>query len=147
MFLPDIFYFGRDAHMATPVVTLERVVTDIASKADYLVATYFYSHDKQSDLTPDMVMSLPSRMAAMANDHGGLASQIESDITSVLDGYFDAARATVTSERVGESYKINVSVNVIEDGKEYELSTLLLTEGKLLKEIVRVTSDGKKIPF
>lgn len=133
--------------MSTPLITMERAITDIASKADYLVAVYFYSHDKQSVLTPELVLSLPSRMAAMGSDHMRLANQIEADLTVLLEGYFDAVQVSCETAREGESYKINASVNVIEGGKNYSLATLLTTEGKLVKEIVRVTSEGKRTPF
>lgn len=133
--------------MAIPLITLERVVTDIPSKADYLVATYFYSHNKQNDLSPETVMSLPARMASLQDDPNGLGRQIENDITYLLEGYFDAIRATVSVEAGEVSYKINLTVNVIEGGKSYDLATLIQTEGKLVREISRITSDGKSVPF
>lgn len=133
--------------MAAPLITLERVVYDIASKADYLVASYFYSHNKQSDITPELVLSLPERMALMANDPNGFSQQIEADMTSLLEGYFDAVRVTVTLDSNDTSYKINLSVNVIEDDRAYDLATLIRAEGKLVKDIARVTSEGKLIPF
>lgn len=132
--------------MGKGVIRLDSVVRDIKSKVDYLMSVYFMSHSKQNAHNPELVLSLPKRMAEFKSTPGDMAANIELDVNRLLSDYFDNVSVDANVKVLGDDYNITLDVNIIEGGKSYDLATLIKADGKRIKEILRIV-NGVQAPF
>lgn len=126
--------------MGRGVIKLDGVVKDPKSIIDYQLSCYFYSHSKQNARNPEVVYSLPTRMFEHQGTPSDLAAIIESDVQRILGNHFDAVDVRTTVDSLEKGYNINLDVNVISGGVTYPLVTLIRSDGRLLKDIFRITN-------
>lgn len=110
-------------------------VTDPVKKIDMLLG-YFYASDfSQSNLFQGKIQSLPQIVQDVGKNYQTMPARTESAVRQILLGYFDDVTiSTNLTEIDGEknSYKINISIDVVQDGKNYSATRISEVQNSVL---------------
>lgn len=120
--------------MAEVLVTLDRLgyVSEVAYKADMLMAFFLSSEASQSILHRDRISSAPNIIKRCAGDARELETQFTTALKQLYGAYYDAVDLTVTVTGNAEAYSgsevilnIKIAMTLKQAGTTHSLGRLL----------------------
>jgi len=129
--------------MTNPVPTFSTSgwISDIAQKADALMAYFFVNDQAQTDAPAGGVASLPYIL--QHNDVGQrLIESTESTLANLFRAYFDDIDCTVTlvpiDPKNDSRLNLKISILVTQDGQKYSLGRLIDYTGNRVNKVTNL---------
>jgi hypothetical protein len=119
-------------------------VVDVPNKLDRLLAYFYYSDYKQSDLYAGEIVSLPRILQLVGNKANMAAPRMEDALKLYLGKHFDKVNVEVSVVSPGDlssttaSLKIMIGVN--DAGKHQITGDLVLVSDGKIEEVVRMNN-------
>ena len=119
-------------------------VTDVATKADILMAWFFESIKSQTYIYGSNVSNLQWLIEEYGSNTMTLTSQISSTLEIYLGRYFDFVSATVTADdtpsNLNGSITITIHCLITDNGIQYSLGKLLQVSDSTVIDIININN-------
>ena len=132
-----------------PIASLSRMgwITDIYPMVDRMMTYWVRSDKRQNPLIPNSVFNLQWLLHQYNGDITGLCGAITSNLYTYFSNYFDDVSVNCVQKNKNQDgtsieYHLSVSISFHSEGKLYEVSRILATDGVLFKRFVRDNNEG-----
>lgn len=130
--------------MSSPIPTLNGWITDLALKADYLLACFFVSEASQSYVYRGRIASLPAIVQEYGNDPLQMQNQTKTRLAQFLEGAFDQVEVdcqvkTVNTKLSGRM-DVNVTCQITDNGVTQSLGYLAKLQNGVTVEIINLNN-------
>ena len=121
-------------------------VRSAQEKLDFVIAHFFEAENNQSYIYHGNVVSLQSLIHDSGQDMLGLAISIRTQLERILNRYFEAALAEVsTVDYNGDSsggVTFRVYAKVVQEGKEYSVGQLFRLLNSRFSQVTQLNNNG-----
>ena len=132
--------------MTNPVPSLSSSgwVSELAEKVDRILAYFFVSDHSQSLLYAGNVTSLAYLVQQFGNDDLRITTEVQTQLSRLLERYFEAASVTVDVDHPveGDESRLNIRVDAtVIDGKyKHSIGKLISTVNSRVVEIMTINN-------
>ncbi len=134
-----------------PVATLSRMgwVTDVNPAVDFMMAHWVRSDKRQNPLMPTAVYNLPWILYENRGNMTSICSAIVANLTTYFSTRYEDVSVTcnaINKNADGSStdHHLSVTISFNANGKHYDVSRILATDGVQFKRFIVDNNEGIK---
>lgn len=127
-----------------PSLSVRGWVTAIPEKADLLFSHFYESDSSQSYIYGTNISNMQKLVESFGHEPDLLCENIRSTLLLYLGRYYPSVTTDVIQKTsVDNKVTITIAIDVVEEGKKYSFSRLLMLTNSKIEKVIKLNNDGQ----